>query len=37
MKKVSTAATKAEQEFLTIQLDDRCGPGRSLQLLQRSG
>ena len=37
MKKVSTAAGKAEQEFFSTEADDRIGPGRSMELVLRVG
>jgi hypothetical protein len=37
MKKVSTTATKAEQENLVAEANDRIGFRRPFQLLLRSG
>ncbi len=37
MKKISTAADKAEQEFSRSEIDDRFGPGGSIELVLRVG
>ena len=37
MKKVSTAATQAEQEYFSAETDHRIGSGRSQQLVLRAG
>ena len=33
MKKVSTTAAEAEQEFFSAEADDRVGSGRSVKLV----